>query len=219
MSLDFQTINDIVGVDDSFKMPTVLMDIMFDKERREAMFREFLEYETDMSFDWFHIYYQEEYAERKSKKQDFTPNSIGKLLAELTEKPKLTHEMVHETACGTGGIIIQKWQHQRMNCLPFEYQPCNFFFQCEELSDRSIPFLLFNLLIRGMNATVLHGDGLEQKVKQIYFVQNDENDFMKFSDLNVLPHSEICEKEFCVKEWLEDEISHVESPNMFEEVS
>lgn len=209
MLLDFQTINDIVGVDDSFKMPAVLMDIMFDKERREAMFREFLEYETDMSFDWFHIYYQEEYAERKTKKQDFTPNSIGKLLAGIITPEK---GMVHEAACGTGGLIIQTWHKQQMNCNPFDYLPSNYFYQCEEMSDRSIPFLLFNLMIRGMNATVIHGDAIHRTAKQVYFVQNDNNDFMQFSSLNVMPHNELTEDEFDIREWTQESIEHIESP-------
>lgn len=34
MTLDFTTINKIVGMDNSFKMPAVLMDIMLDKETR-----------------------------------------------------------------------------------------------------------------------------------------------------------------------------------------
>ncbi|WP_430605755.1 hypothetical protein [Enterococcus sp. DIV0180] len=61
MTLDFKKINKIVGVDDSFKMPAILMKKLFDKEKREEMFKEFLEHETNMSFDWFHIYFQEEY--------------------------------------------------------------------------------------------------------------------------------------------------------------
>ncbi|KFN92425.1 phage protein [Tetragenococcus muriaticus PMC-11-5] len=209
MTLDFPTISKIVGVDDSFKMPTVLMGIMFNKEKREAMFKEFLEYEKDVSYDWFHIYFQEEYAERKSKKQDFTPDSIGKLLAGIVTPEK---GKVHEAACGTGGLIIKTWDYQRKNTNPFTYLPSDYFYQCEEMSDRSIPFLLFNLLIRGMNATVIHGDALHRTAKQVYFVQNDENDFMKFSSLNVMPHTEMTEQEFDIREWTQEPMEHIESP-------
>ena len=208
MSLTFENINKIIGCDDSFKMPAMLMKIMFDKKKREKIFCDCLEYEHDLSFDWFHIYFQEEYAERKTKKQDFTPNSLSKLLAELTGD---THN-VHDTASGTGGLVIQKWNQQRLLVHPAQYYPSNYFYQCEELSDRSIPFLLFNLLIRGMNAIIIHGDALNREVKQVYFIQNDTDDFMKFSSLNVMPHSEACEKEFHIKKWLEPEIDHIESP-------
>lgn len=210
MTLDFKTINEIVDVDDSFKMPTVLMKKLFDKEKREEMFKEFLEYETNMSFDWFHIYFQEEYAERKAKKQDFTPESITKLLSALTQNENTSSTSL-DVAAGTGGLTIKKWYEDRLQCPIFAYKPSDYFYQCEELSDRALPFLLFNLLIRGMNAVVVHGDVLSREVKQIYFIQNDLDDYMTFSSLNIMPHSKIVEKEFDVKKWIEEPIEHIES--------
>lgn len=214
MTLDFKTINEIVDVDDSFKMPTVLMKKLFDKEKREEMFKEFLEYETNMSFDWFHIYFQEEYAERKTKKQDFTPESLTTLLSALTQTKKTGFGTSLDVAAGTGGLTIKKWHDDRMRCPISAYKPSNYYYQCEELSDRALPFLLFNLLIRGMNATVVHGDVLSREVKQIYFIQNETDDFMGFSSLNVMPHSKTVEQFFNVLEWKELAKDYIENETM-----
>lgn len=211
MTLDFKTINGIVGVDDSFKMPTILMEKLFDKEKREEMFKEFLEYETNMSFDWFHIYFQEEYAERKTKKQDFTPESLTTLLSALTQTKKTGYGTSLDVAAGTGGLTIKKWHEDRTRCPIFAYKPSDYFYRCEELSDRALPFLLFNLSIRGMNAAVVHGDVLSREVKQIYFIQNDLDDYMTFSSLNIMPHNKNVGKEFDVNKWIEDPIEHIES--------
>ncbi|HAK1366479.1 TPA: SAM-dependent DNA methyltransferase, partial [Listeria monocytogenes] len=78
--------------------------------------------------------------------------------------------------------------------------------------DRALPFLLFNLLIRGMNATVIHGDALTREAKQVYFIQNDKDDLLNFSSFNIMPHSETVEKEFNIHKWLEPVIEHIESP-------
>lgn len=213
MSLDFKTINNIVGVDDSFKMPTILMERLFDKEKREEMFNEFLKYENDLSFDWFHIYFQEEYAERKTKKQDFTPESITEILSALTQNESSSSTSL-DVASGTGGLTIKKWNEDRIECPFFAYKPKNYFYYCEELSDRALPFLLFNLLIRGMNAVVIHGDVLSREVKQIYFIQNATDDFRKFSSLNVMPHTKMVAVYFNVLEWKESAKDYIENVKM-----
>ena len=195
-------------MDDPYKAPAKLMEILFDKEKREELFRDFLEYETDVSYDWFHIYYQDEQAQRKTHKQDFTPNSVSKLLAEMVGSGS---GMNLDVAAGTGGLTIQKWHHDQRKVSPFEYWPSNYFYHCEEISDRAMPFLLFNLMIRGMNAIVIHGDALTRESKQVYFVQNDNDDFMEFSNLNIMPHSTNVEQELDIRKWVEPEINHIES--------
>lgn len=207
--MDTKTINSLLGITESYKAPETLMNLLTGNVKdRERKFKEFLEVEYRMDHDWFHEYFQDEHADRKMKKQDFTPNSLSKLLSALTGVGQGSNL---DVAAGTGGLTIQKWDLDRKSVSPFDYKPSDFFYECEELSDRSIPFLLFNLMIRGMNATVFHGDSLTREVKQIYFVQNEENDFMKFSSLNIMPHSKDTEKMFGVRKWLEEPIDHIES--------
>lgn len=210
MTLTTKNINDLLQIDDSYKAPDAMMRILFDREKREQIFRSFLQYEINLDYEWFHMYFQDEHADRKVKKQDFTPNSISTLLSKIVGPG---NGMNLDVAAGTGGLTIQKWHLDQMQTNPLEYKPSNYFYQCEELADRAIPFLLFNLMIRGMNATVVHGDSLQREVKQVYFIQNEKDDFLQFSSLNVMPHNEMVTREFSVIKWIDDPIDHIESIN------
>lgn len=208
--LTTEQINQLLDIKESYQASDKLKKILFDKEKREKLFLEFLELEKDVSYDWFHIYFQDEHADRRKHMQDFTPNAVSDVISRLTGESSNTLDI----AAGTGGMTIRKWNHDRMQENPFTYLPSEHFYQCEELSDRAIPFLLFNLMIRGMNATVVHGDALSREVKQIYFIQNERDDHLLFSSLNVFPHNETVKKEFGVYKWLEDEMKHIESVEM-----
>lgn len=205
--MNIETIHKILEIDEVYKAPSRMMEILFDKEERERVFKEFLEHEHDVDYEWFQQYFEDEQADRKNKKQDFTPKSVSQLLTRLTG----TGNTYFETAAGTGGILIQTWDYHRRRTTPFTYKPSDYWYHTEELSDRALPFLLFNYLIRGMNGIVVHGDALTREIKNIYFIQNSKDDFMLFSDLNVMPRNEVVEKEFNVKKWIGDPIIHIES--------
>lgn len=208
MILTTEIINELIGIKESYQASDALLKILFNKAKREKMFKSFLEIDWHLDRDWFHAYFEEEHANKKKYAQDFTPDSISKLLSVIAGPSSVNLDV----AAGTGSLMIQKWNRDRMDLSPLEYKPSMFFYQCEELSDRALPFLLFNLLIRGMNATVIHGDSLSREAKQVYFLQNDSDDFMNFSSLNVMPHSRRAEKEFGIRTWLDKPIDHVESP-------
>ena len=207
MTLTTDQIQSLLGIDEVFKAPIKLMEILFNKSEREDLFMQFLNYEKDMSYEWFMNYFEEEQADRKNKKQDFTPLAVSKLLSKLT-----SGNSYFEVAAGTGSIMIQAWQEHRLSENPLNYKPSNYWYHVEELSDRAIPFLLFNMLIRGMNGIVVHGDALSREIKNVYFIQNVSDDYMKFSDLNVMPRNELAEKEFNVQKWIGHGIEHIESP-------
>ncbi|HEC2231916.1 TPA: hypothetical protein R1967_002143 [Staphylococcus delphini] len=73
-------INKILNIKDSYQAPKRIMDILCgDRDKRDEVFKQFLElFKYDVTFDWFHEYFQDEHADRKKKKQDFTPQSISK---------------------------------------------------------------------------------------------------------------------------------------------
>lgn len=208
--LNTETINKLFDIKESYQASDKLMGILLDKEKREALFLQFLALESDVSYDWFHEYFQDEHADRKVHMQDFTPNELSDVVSKLTGESQNTLDI----AAGTGGMTIRKWWGDCLREGPFVYMPSRHLYQCEELSDRAVPFLLFNLLIRGMNATIVHGDALTREVKQVYFIQNEHDDHLLFSSLNVMPHSEIVEREFNVQKWLDNEIVHIESVDM-----
>lgn len=202
-----EVVNNILKIDDSYKAPEKLMSILFNKNEREKVFKQFLEIEYDVSYDWFHDYFQEEHAQRKTHKQDFTPSAIGTLLSAIMANNE-RHGSTLDIAAGSGGLTIKKWNEDRLTMTPFEYSPKLFLYHCEELSDRAVPFLLFNMMLRGMNGTVVHGDSLTREVKDVYFVQNTTDDYMRFSDLNVMPRNEITAREFSVNKWIGEPIKN-----------
>lgn len=198
--LTAQQYNELLGVDDSYKAPEQLMKVLRNKKKREAMFMRFLEeFNFDVTYDWFTDYFQDEHADRKTKKQDFTPRSITTLVSRLVGDTAGGNGSFYEPCAGTGGMTITRWNEDRMQHSPFDYQPSWYVYTCEELSDRALPFLLFNVMVRGMNAIIVHCDVLSRKAYGAFFVQNERDDHMQFSTLNVLPYNESVEKTLAVK--------------------
>lgn len=205
MKFDVKTVNKLLGIDDAFKAPTKMMELMLDDKKREETFKKFLEIETDMSYEWFQEYFGDEQAERKSKKQDFTPSSVSNLVAQLVGKDKSTY---YEPAAGTGSMLIAKWWNDRLKnplykrpdtdnplikvltSSIFTYDPRAYWYQAEELSDRAIPFLIFNMAIRGMNGSITQCDSLSRKATRAFFIRNDTDNYLGFSEVIELPKNQ-----------------------------
>lgn len=195
---EMKNINVLLNINDSYKAPEAMMNLLYDKNKRENKFIEFLElFHKDVSYEWFHEYFENEHADRKKHKQDFTPHEVGELLARLTGNPN--NRMIYDCCSGTGTLVIKKWWDILIKEGPFKYCPNDYLFVCEDLSDRTIPFLLFNLIIRGMNAVVIQCDVLTRECYGIFLIQNIDNDYMHFSNFNVMPYSKDVEKYFHVK--------------------
>lgn len=204
--------NKLFGVNDSYQAPKKIMDILYDKEKRDKLFMELLEeHDYNVGFDWFHKYFEDEHADRKKKKQDFTPECVADLLSKLVmSNDNNSDGNYYEVAVGTGGIMIKHWDNFRRTFSPFDYKPQYHFAFVEELSDRAIPFLLMNMMIRGMNGIVLHCDSLSRKCKNAYFICNTKNDHFQFSGISNIPHTEQFEKELRVKFISKDYVEHKE---------
>lgn len=154
MIFDVKTVNKLLGIDESYKAPERVMELMLNDEQRVTTFNNFLKISKDLSFDWFHEYFTDEQAERKTKKQDFTPESITKLMNLLIKENYGTY---FEAAAGTGGMLISNWA----------IKPAHYYC-AEEQSDRAIPFLLFNMAIRNIKGTVIQCDSLTGETKATY---------------------------------------------------
>ena len=84
----------------------------------------------------------------------------------------------------------------------FTYDPRNYFYQVEEMSDRAIPFLLFNMAIRGMNGVAIQCDSLSRKTKEAYFIRNDSDNWLGFSEVIKLPHTKAVQEELNISDWI-----------------
>lgn len=191
-----ETINSILGTKETFQAPTKMLEIVLDETKRESVFNQFLEVEFDLTYEWFQSYFEKSQSERKEKKQDFTPMEVARIataLANVLVNPK----HYFEAAGGTGGIMVSQWSSNVRR--DKDYDTKAYWYQMEELSEAALPFLLFNMSIRGMNGVVLHGDSLNRVFKNIYFIRNMGD--RQFSEIIIMPKNEEVEKHFDVRRW------------------
>lgn len=75
----------LLGIEDLNDLPSAIMNLIEgDIDVRNKVYKELIQKNNgDMSFDWFQEIYESELSERKQKKQDFTPNSLGILCSGL----------------------------------------------------------------------------------------------------------------------------------------
>ena len=171
----------LFGIEDLKDLSVAVMNLIEgDIDARNDVYRELIRLNNnDMSYDWFQEIYEEELSERKQKKQDFTPNSLGVLSSMLTSQSG----SIHEPTAGNGSMIIADWWQRCKQNMPWEHFPSQNIVTCWELSARSIPILLLNLSIRGIMGYVYHGDVLEKSVKMKYILLNRKDDTLGFSDI------------------------------------
>lgn len=158
-------IEEILDINESYKLTGRLMEILQDQEKREDIFDEFLKREQDLSFDWFTDYFQDEQGDRKGLKQDYTPDCLCEIVMKLCDGEG---DVISDICAGTGGLTIKAWNKNK-----------NAFFHCEELSQRAVAILLFNLAIRNITGQVVHGDVLTGKTEAIYSLKTS----IKYSEI------------------------------------
>lgn len=186
---------ELLGINQQYEAPQKLMEIMLNPVERIKLFDEFKKFDFQEDEDWFHEYFQQAHADKEYAKQVFTPKHVANLMAELIGASPTDNTL--DVASGTGGLLIAKWYNERES--DENYIPSNHFYVAEELSDQTIPFLIFNLAIRGMNAAVVHGDSISREAKGVFFLQNDEDKLGSYSSVNVMPYDETVEELFSVK--------------------
>lgn len=151
-------INRQFGIQESYQLPERLISLLLSNET-EGIFHAFLREEPDLSYDWFTDYFQTEHGDRDKFKQDYTPDCLAEVLAGIMPDG----ERMADICAGSGGLMIKMWAKGKAD-----------FFYCEELSDRVVPLLCFNLMIRNMDAVVLHGDTLTRRYKAVYRISPGE---------------------------------------------
>ena len=192
-------VNKLLGIEESYKAPERIMELISNEETAKKLFLNALvEFDYDLSYEWFTSYFEDEHADRKNKKQDFTPTCLSRLMSEMISSDK-SQGIIYEPAAGSGSTIISHWQSETGKFrFPWDYNPADYLYVCSELSDKVVPFLIFNLLIRGINAAVIHGNTLTKECKEVYACINESNDYMSFSRLVKLPHNKDVEEIFDV---------------------
>ncbi|MEN2315445.1 SAM-dependent DNA methyltransferase [Lacticaseibacillus paracasei] len=224
------TIDKLLHGDDLASTGQYLMHVLFDKGKREKLFRQFLTYETNVDYDWFNLYYSQQMTRiSKKHKSYYSPPELGKLAKQLVDVERTNGDTEatkrnlgatnYDVGAGTGQLTVTVWDGNRRKHSPFSYRPSMYFYVAEELKQegkpsRSLPFLLFNYLIRGMDGVVIAGDSLTRSISQVYFIQQSQDDHLGFSSLNVMPRTPDVMEAFDVRTWIDKPVEHIEDKDM-----
>lgn len=121
-----------------------LMDAVINS--RTDLFDAFCEMvEDDLSQDWLQKIYQYYQADRKEKKQDYTPKSLAVFMSRLAGDS----DVIVDMCSGSGALTIQRWNENKDQK-----------FRLFELDSNVIPYLLFNLAVRNIDSSVYRADVL-----------------------------------------------------------
>lgn len=137
------------------------------KDNDSEKYEDFCKIVKDLSIDWLQMIYQYYLADRKEKKQDYTPKSLALFMGKLIGDA----DVITDLCAGSGALTIQKW------CMNNEQK-----FELYEFDENVIPFLLFNMLVRNIECTVHHADVLQQEIFHTYKISRGEK-YGKFREV------------------------------------
>lgn len=115
---------------------------------------------NDLSKDWMQMIYQYYCADRKDKKQDYTPKCIANFMSRLIGESSEIIDM----CAGSGALTIQRWLDNPDTV-----------FTLYEIDNNVIPYLLFNMAIRNIEATVIQADVLQQEIVNRWIIRKGEH--------------------------------------------
>lgn len=133
---------ELFGVDNADDLGSALLESVSDTYKLKAF------YDLvggDLSVDWMQKIYQYYLADRKEKKQDYTPASLAQFMGLLAGDS----EEIVDMCAGSGALIIQKWRQNHDTR-----------FTALEIDENVIPFLLFNMVLRNITCKVYQMDAL-----------------------------------------------------------
>jgi type I restriction enzyme M protein len=113
----------------------------------------------DLSVDWLQKIYQYYHADRKDKKQDYTPKSVAELMARLCG----TSDVVIDMCAGSGALTIQKWNTDK-----------NSIFWLYELDSAVFPYLVFNMAVRNIECVIHNADVLQDEIYKSFCISRGE---------------------------------------------
>lgn len=159
---------DLCGVSEISEIRDVLFNAVLSQDI--AIFEGYSNIIDDTK-DWLQALWQYYEADRTEKKQDYTPKSLCRLVSELAGDCN----SVYDCCGGSGALTVEMLKNRDIE---------NVF--VEELDERVIPFLLFNLCLRNASGYVINGDVLSREQFKCYKLTKGE----KYSRCEVVDHAE-----------------------------
>ena len=150
--MNVDAINDLLGITEGYQLPDKLLQVLEANEHGaicELLTAQGLEH------DLLRDYFQSEHSDRDKLKQDYTPDCLCSLVAQMTTIDYLDYKpnSIADICAGTGALSIALWK----------LYP-DAFFHCEEVASRVIPVLLLNLCARNITGEVVRKDILTGEV-------------------------------------------------------
>ncbi len=177
----------------------LLNKMIDDKEKRNEFIKSFLEkVEIKLDEDIFFEYFMTTRANTKGNAQYFTPPSLCKLVSEINGDTDdnttcfVSKKVVYDECCGTGGLLIAEWYknwkgQENKNWEKVKYDESNTYINSdslkwddsvlyvgEDISSNIVPYFLFNMFIRKINAELRTKDIINNKTYKVYKIWNDE---------------------------------------------
>lgn len=146
---------ELFGVHDPSELGTMLLSACSNQDKLSA----FSDMVGDLDIDWLQKIYQYYLADRKEKKQDYTPATLAELMGVLVGDA----DRIVDMCAGSGALIIQKWAKNH-----------NTEFTAIEFDANVIPFLLFNMVLRNISCKVYHADALTDEWICAWYVEKGE---------------------------------------------
>ena len=151
---------DLLNVKEDKDLDTILMEKVLSKDIF-SLFDDYLDIVGGLERDFIMEIYSNFLADRKGLKQDYTPQSLGRMIAKIANDKDDNIKTCYDCCCGSGSLTLEFWK----------INP-DVTFYMHELDTTVMPFLLFNLMIRGINADVINGNVLSQEIFRVYSIRN-----------------------------------------------
>ena len=165
-TIDVSKLKALTDSNETADVPNNLLNILLSPYKNRFL-KSITEIGVDMSEDFLRTFFEEEHAERVTRKQDFTPASVTTLVAKLQKQGN----NYFETAAGIGGLVIAQWVVNN-----------DIIVNLEEVSGVTIAYLLLNMSIRNISGTVKHANSLTDEVFTTYVLTKGD----KFSDIEII---------------------------------
>lgn len=176
--MDFNKFLNVLEIKEEYQIKDALFKVLFSNQK-DVFLDKLIKSGFDVNKDEIREIFENELANRKTLKQDYTPSCICKLISCLCDK----QQTVLDICGGVGSLSIQTFIDGNSNNLVIE-----------ELSDVSISLLLLNLSIRNIEATVYQKDVLTQEIFNVYRLTKSK----KYSDIVLLDKNLIFNQYDCI---------------------
>lgn len=129
------------------------------KKNEILKIEKFADMVDDLSVDWLQMIFQYYEADRKEKKQDYTPKSLAEFANLLCGED----EKIIDMCAGSGSMTIQRWNKNH-----------DTYFEMYEIDEKAIQYLVFNMVIRNIQCKIYHSDVLQGEIYREYEVKKGE---------------------------------------------